>query len=178
MDYITNNLLDIITVLIAATALILTFIFYLREKKEFFKRKNLETFIELESNKDTFTGSLSAFNIKLSELDEDDLSIEQLMYYSGLLNTLWIRNYYSDKRIKKIDKTLDSKGFDIAFQKAKEYDNIKPILFPEGQTSRILKSNEFKKAWKYLEQYWSHKSLIRLIVVLTLEKNQNLNGIK
>lgn len=172
MEYLCDHLFDLVTSLIAVVAITLTFVFYKREKKEFCDRKIIETFINIESNKDIFLGSLKAFNISVEKLKKDDLSIEQMMYYEGVINTLWISNYCSNRRIRKINGVLKKRGYEKAYNDAVIENNKKSLIYPEGQTGKMLRSEDFQKAWKYLENYWRKESIERILIEVTMENNQ------
>lgn len=173
LEFAFTLIFNIITAIATIIAITLSLFFYKREKKEFYRRKNIEAFISLESNRDTFLGSLQALGIEDPLLNNEKFTLEQLMYYNGLLNTLWVRNNYSDKRFKKIERILKREGFIKAIDIATRYNKKKPLIHPEGQTERIIATDDFRRAWNYLEKYWSNESVVRVIINVTLESFQS-----
>jgi hypothetical protein len=173
MESLPVNFIDFLPSLLALIAIVVTFILYKKERKNYYERKNLETFVLHESNRDIFIGSLKAFGIGEEYLKENNLTVEQCMYYLGLLNTLWIRNYYPDKKIKKIKRTLRNKGYNKALILAQEYNLLKPLLRHEQQTGKVIRTDDFKKAWEFLKNYFTSDYLISILINVSISETNN-----
>lgn len=165
-----NDGLTIIISIVAVITSIIALLIGFYTKRDAFYLKKYDSFHDLETSKEIFIGRLLAFGFTEEEVKNDGLSVNELMYYCGLLNTIWIGNKIDSraKRLKYRFPFFYSKiSFERKVQIVKKMDKKREFFSNNTQTGLIIKSVKFQKAWnKYLSKFWSRSSRAKTAVLI------------
>mgnify|MGYP000273483939 CR=1 FL=1 len=171
----TKLLLDLIIVIISLSAIFISVYNFRKSIKVERKYKHIDSTILIETDKTLFEGYLKSFDYDREQLEKEGLTIEQLMYYCSLLNVRWIaidrfKNFKS--KSKKVSREIKKNGYDDTLKEALK--NDKDYMIDEDCTlGKVLKKDDFHKAWKYISDIWCDDSPIKLMIEYTIEKHKN-----
>ena len=164
-----RNISTYISILSLMVSVVVLFV-ALRTREDSFFFKKMEVFQKSELSPDNFQGSLSVMGFDKKQIEEDGLSIEELLYFNVLLNAVEIQqNHGRIRRMKSIfcmnySNLQFSRKVEIAAKRDK-----KTPFFPEGSLmGYMFRTKKFLVAWeKYLDKYWGkHKDATKTAVLI------------